>query len=165
MPVHENSITDSDSISRAYLRLAFHIERLVPGFIDAYFGPPEWKAEAEAEGNLPPADLHRDAEALLHDIAAIADELRREWLAKQVTAITCSITTMDTACSGAMCKWEIASSGSVCCLSSLSRRPGLERVPFECTGWIRGFSRNRLKARIQLTVYAIGNRYKSELSD
>jgi hypothetical protein len=36
----------------------------------------------------------------------------------------------------------------------------LERVPFECTGWIRGFSRNRLKARIQLTVYATGNRYK-----
>ena len=91
MPVHENPITDSDSIGRAYLRLAFHIERLVPGFIDACFGPPEWKAEAEAEGNIPPADLHREAEALLHDIATIADELRREWLTKQVTAMMATL--------------------------------------------------------------------------
>lgn len=91
MPLHKNSTTDSDSVGRAYLRLAFHIERLVPGFIDAYFGPPEWKAEAEAEGNIPPADLHRNAEALLRDIAAIADELRREWLTKQVTAMMATL--------------------------------------------------------------------------
>jgi hypothetical protein len=78
-------------ISRAYLRLSFHIERLVPGFIDAYFGPPEWKTDAEAEGDIPPADLRRDAEALLHDIASIADELRREWLTKQVTAMIATL--------------------------------------------------------------------------
>jgi len=81
----------SDAISRAYLRLSFHIDRLVPGFIDAYFGPPEWKAEAEAEGDVQPADLRRDAEALLHDIALVADELRREWLTKQVTAMIATL--------------------------------------------------------------------------
>jgi len=80
-----------DPVSRAYLRLSFHIDRLVPGFIDAYFGPPEWKAEAEAEGDISPSKLHRDAETLLHDIALIADELRREWLTKQVTAMIATL--------------------------------------------------------------------------
>jgi len=31
------------------------------------------EAEAEAEGDVQPADLRRDAEALLHDIALVAD--------------------------------------------------------------------------------------------
>jgi len=81
----------ADPISRSYLRLAFHINRLVPGFIDAYFGPPEWQAEAEAEGNLPPASLQHDAEELLHHVASISDDLRREWLTKQVTAMIATL--------------------------------------------------------------------------
>ena len=80
-----------DPISRAYLRLAFHVNRLVPGFIDAYFGLPEWKTEADAEGDIPPADLHRDAETLLHNITSISNELRREWLTKQVTAMVATL--------------------------------------------------------------------------
>lgn len=81
------SQTAADPISRSYLRLAFHINRLVPGFIDAYFGPPEWQAEAETEGDLAPAGLQRDAEELLRNVASISDDLRREWLTKQVTAM------------------------------------------------------------------------------
>jgi len=80
-----------DPISHAYLRLSFHIDRLVPGFIDAYFGPPKWKAEAKAEGDIPPSELHRDAETLLRDITVITDELRREWLTKQVTAMIATL--------------------------------------------------------------------------
>ena len=76
-----------DPIGRAYLRLAFQIDQLVPGFIDAYFGPPEWRAADEADGAIPPADLHHNAKALLRDIATISDELRREWLTQQVTAM------------------------------------------------------------------------------
>lgn len=81
----------ADPISRSYLRLAFHINRLVPGFIDAYFGPPEWQAEAEAEGNLPPASLQHDAKELLRHVASISDDLRREWLTKQVTAMIATL--------------------------------------------------------------------------
>jgi hypothetical protein len=69
----------ADPISRAYLRLAFQIDQLVPGFIDAYFGPPEWRAADEADGAIPPADLRHTAEALLRDIASISDDVRREW--------------------------------------------------------------------------------------
>lgn len=78
---------NTDPIGRAYVRLAFHIDRHVPGLIDAYFGPPGWKAEAEAEGLIAPGDLRRDAQALLGEIAAIGEELRREWLTKQVAAM------------------------------------------------------------------------------
>ena len=82
---------NTDPIGRAYVRLAFHIDRHVPGFIDAYFGPPGWKAEAEAEGLVAPGDLRRDAQTLLHEIAAIGEELRREWLTKQVTAMVATL--------------------------------------------------------------------------
>ncbi len=81
----------TDPTSRAYVRLALHIDRHVPGFIDAYFGPPAWQAEAKAEGVIPPAQLRREAEALLRDIAAIGDALRCEWLTKQVTAMTATL--------------------------------------------------------------------------
>jgi hypothetical protein len=80
-----------DPIGRAYLRLAFQIDQLVPGFIDAYFGPPEWRVADEADGAIPPADLHHNAEALLRDIATISDELRREWLTQQVTAMIATL--------------------------------------------------------------------------
>lgn len=82
-----------DAVSLAYLRLAFHIDRHVPGFIDAYFGPPEPKAQAEAEGSLPPARLRREAEALEREIKAIPamTELRREWLLKQITAMIATL--------------------------------------------------------------------------
>lgn len=87
MPPHATA----DPISRAYLRLSFHIERLVPGFVDAYFGPPEWQAEAAAEAGaedkIPLAILRREAEALLQELAMVPDDLRREWLTKQVTAM------------------------------------------------------------------------------
>jgi hypothetical protein len=77
----------ADPISRSYLRLAFQIDQLVPGFIDAYFGPPEWRGADMADGPLPPGDLRLNAESLLRDAAFISDEIRRVWLTKQITAM------------------------------------------------------------------------------
>ena len=42
-----------DSFGSEYLAIAFGIERHFPGFIDAYVGPPELKAEGETA--TPPA--------------------------------------------------------------------------------------------------------------
>ncbi len=83
----------ADPLSMAYIRLALHIEQHVPGFIDAYFGPPEWKAQVEAEGRAAPAELRRQAEALLQEMNAIAklDALRREWLTKQIHAMIATL--------------------------------------------------------------------------
>jgi hypothetical protein len=77
-----------DDLSRDYLSLSFAIERRFPGFIDAYFGPPEIKEEALAGPDPDPADLLARAHALATTIAA-ADLLdsRRDFLAAQVGAM------------------------------------------------------------------------------
>ena len=40
-----------------YLRIAFHLDRRFPGFIDSYFGPPEIKVAALSEPLADPAAL------------------------------------------------------------------------------------------------------------
>ncbi len=84
---------NSDSIGLAYLRLAFHIDHHIPGFIDAYFGRPEWKAQAEAEGKLSPTTLRHQAESLLQELGAVSDmnEMRCEWLTRHVTAMMATL--------------------------------------------------------------------------
>ena len=44
---------DLDAFGRAYARLSFAIERHVPGFIDAYLGPDDVRAELDPDD---PAD-------------------------------------------------------------------------------------------------------------
>ena len=41
------------NVPTLFIQLAFGIERHMPGYIDAYFGPPEWKVQAET-GDVPP---------------------------------------------------------------------------------------------------------------
>ena len=79
-----------DALAERYVKLELAIGTQEPGYIDAYYGPPEWKAEAEA-------DPGTKAQLLVHTIAlrgAIraarpADALGRRrvaWLAAQLTA-------------------------------------------------------------------------------
>jgi hypothetical protein len=77
-----------DDLSRDYLSLSFAIERLFPGFIDAYFGPPDVKVAALAGSDPDPAALLARAHKLADAIAA-ADLLdsRRDFLAAQVSAM------------------------------------------------------------------------------
>jgi hypothetical protein len=39
--------TSPDLIPQRYIRLALGIEQHIPGYVDAYFGPPEWRDQAE----------------------------------------------------------------------------------------------------------------------
>ena len=58
-----------DPISHHYVTLAFKIERLVPGFVDAYLGPPEVKATA-LEGDAPdPVRLQEEIKGVLLRLA------------------------------------------------------------------------------------------------
>ncbi|MEA2515911.1 MAG: hypothetical protein QOJ59_5400 [Thermomicrobiales bacterium] len=77
-----------DDLSREYLSLSFAIERLFPGFVDAYFGPPEFKDAANAEPDPDPAALLARAHELASVVAA-ADLLdsRKDFLAAQVGAM------------------------------------------------------------------------------
>jgi hypothetical protein len=75
-----------DAFGRAYARLAFGIERLIPGYIDAWLGSEEDRAALDAEQL--PDEMVSAAGDLLASIASLdAPESRRGYLSKQVEAM------------------------------------------------------------------------------
>ena len=78
---------------REYILLAFRLDKAIrkfteSRFVDYYYGPPEWKAEAEAEAERPSSELVRDAMALEDALAEQGFEAHRAtYLAKQVVAL------------------------------------------------------------------------------
>ena len=76
-----------------FVRLALAIDEHMPGYIDAYFGPEEWKVQAKQAGKLLLSDLTGQAQKLSTDISE-ADGLsapRREYLARHVIAMQMSL--------------------------------------------------------------------------
>jgi len=82
------SAPDLDEISRAYVELAFGIERHIEGTVDAYFGPPQIRDAVQA-GPVPPPDalLARANELLDRVTAADLSPSRADYLAAQVQAL------------------------------------------------------------------------------
>ena len=81
-------MTSLDALGTEYLTLSLEIERLFPGFVDAYMGPDALKARANS-GPLPdPKALLDRARRLLTDVH-ISDyaENRKEFLRAQITGI------------------------------------------------------------------------------
>jgi hypothetical protein len=77
-----------DGFGRDYVRLAFGIERHVPGFIDAYLGPEEARVALETEQAPPPDALVSAAHALLNGIPTLdASDNRKNYLTKQLEAM------------------------------------------------------------------------------
>lgn len=77
-----------DEIGRAYLLLALNLERHFEGFVDAYFGPPELKAQAQAGEPRPLEELADDARQLLAAVeAGDSDPQRRDFLWRQTRAM------------------------------------------------------------------------------
>jgi hypothetical protein len=77
------------SIGLKYVRLALSIGQHIPGYVDAYFGPAEWRAQADDQGVRPVDVLAREAAELS---AAIDDDTemgsqRRDFLIRQVRAM------------------------------------------------------------------------------
>ena len=71
-----------------YIRLGLRIEKLFPGFVDGYYGPPKLKAEVDAEPASDPAALVRAATALADALPTQGFEIRRAaYLGKQMRAI------------------------------------------------------------------------------
>ena len=81
-------VSEPDPIALDYLLLALRLGNLMPGLVDAYFGPPELKAQVDAEPPFAPAKLREDASALETRLdSKIAEEERRRWLHAQLVAI------------------------------------------------------------------------------
>jgi hypothetical protein len=82
----------SDNIAERYVRLGLALEAHLPGYVDAYYGPPAWRSEIEAAGPRPVAELAGEADDLARAIAAAElDAGRRDFLARQVRAMECSL--------------------------------------------------------------------------
>ncbi len=84
--------TDSiDAVAEAYVRMSLEAEKHEAGYVDAYYGPAEWKQQAEAAPR-PVAELRDAATALKARLAALPRESdplqlrRREFLDAQLTA-------------------------------------------------------------------------------
>ena len=74
-----------------YLTLGLELERLVPGFVDAYMGPDELKTRANAGGPPDPASLLDRAERLLTSVRISSyDDNRKEFLRAQITGMITS---------------------------------------------------------------------------
>ena len=80
-------------LAEQYVRLVLAVGQHDADYVDAYYGPPEWRKEAEAE-KLPLTEIASRASTLARDVAAAkppvtADEmtqLRHQYLARQLEA-------------------------------------------------------------------------------
>jgi len=77
-----------DRIAESYVKLVLAVGRHDALYVDAFYGPPEWKAEAGRGDPIPKADLIARTRALrlsLHD--APGPEDRKRYLDKQLVAV------------------------------------------------------------------------------
>lgn len=87
--------TPSDNVAERYIRLGLALEAHLPGYVDAYYGPPAWQGEVKADGPRPIPELAAEADDLAQAIAvAEMDAQRRDFLARQVRAMQCSLATL-----------------------------------------------------------------------
>ena len=85
---------DMNTLGERYVRLVLAMGQHDPDYVDAYYGPPEWRKQAEAE-KRPLERITADAAALAQEIAdaappATADELahlRHQYLTRQLEAL------------------------------------------------------------------------------
>ena len=83
---------DMDRIAPAYVKLALAMGLHDPDYVDAFYGPPEWKREVEsAKPSI--EKISADAVALLADLTNVATgeeemrSLRKEYLHKQLSSL------------------------------------------------------------------------------
>jgi hypothetical protein len=83
----------SEQWFRDYVMLQFRMDKAIrkftqSRFVDFYYGPSEWKASVEVEGEMPALDLVRAANALLDTLSTQGFEAHRaRYLEKQVIAL------------------------------------------------------------------------------
>jgi hypothetical protein len=83
-----------NTIAERYVKLVLAVGQHDADYVDAYYGPPEWKVEAERQ-KAPLAQIKIDAERLIAQIPALpaadrGDELvvlRRDYLRRQLEAL------------------------------------------------------------------------------
>lgn len=84
-------------IAESYVKLVLAVGQHDPDYVDAFYGPPEWRAEAEAR-KRPLSEIGPEAAALIAEIAAAppagGDELvrlRHQYLHRQLEALSARV--------------------------------------------------------------------------
>jgi hypothetical protein len=81
------------SIAESYVKLVLAMGNHDADYVDAYYGPPEWRAEAQKTKRTL-AEIRTDADALIGRLQGIAEpaeelaRLRRRYLIKQLSALS-----------------------------------------------------------------------------
>jgi len=83
-----------NTIAERYVKLVLALGRHDADYVDAFYGPPEWKAEAERQKTALP-DIRATAERLIAEIPNPTDDdrkdelvmLRRDYLKRQLEAL------------------------------------------------------------------------------
>jgi hypothetical protein len=96
VPAHEED--PMKRIAESYVKLVLAVGQHDADYVDAYYGPPEWRAEAEAKKRELP-EIRTEAELLIADLAshppaAREDEmvhLRHRYLQRQLQSMTARI--------------------------------------------------------------------------
>jgi hypothetical protein len=84
----ERTVPVPDPIASEYLVLALRLEQLVPGVVDAYFGPRDLKAQVDLEPRSQAQRLAEDAAGLRERVASAVPEAdRARWLDRQLVAL------------------------------------------------------------------------------
>jgi hypothetical protein len=86
--------TPMNTIAERYVKLVLALGRHDPDYVDAYYGPPEWKAESERQ-QQPLGDIRAEAERLIAAIPTLSDAdrrdelvvLRRDYLKRQLESL------------------------------------------------------------------------------
>jgi hypothetical protein len=77
-----------DALAESYVKLVLAVGRHDTLYVDAFYGPPAWKADAAQGEPVPLPDLLTRARALGRDLGATAGPAdRRRYIAKQVSAL------------------------------------------------------------------------------
>jgi hypothetical protein len=89
--------TDMNALADRYVKLVLAVGQHDDAYVDAYYGPPEWKTSAAAAGKRPLADLAAEADTLTRELAAIPQpddamlRLRSDYLRAQIHAVSARI--------------------------------------------------------------------------
>ena len=90
----EDGVEDTlDSVAARYVRLVLAVGQHDAAYVDAFYGPEEWRTAAEAAGKRPLQDLEDEANALLDEIAEVPAPhgemllLRYQYLRRQLEAL------------------------------------------------------------------------------
>jgi hypothetical protein len=86
--------TTMNELAERYVRLVLAVGQHDADYVDAYYGPPEWRKEAEAQ-KLPLTEIASRAATLSRDLAAASPapagdemaQLRRQYLTRQLEAL------------------------------------------------------------------------------